>query len=106
MAQITSMKRLETLSVLLDDVRRATNVDMVLSQVITFLRSGWPAIILDESLKPFKQRYKELSIEGSCLMWSLRAAIPLPLQSRVLQELHKSHPETSRMKSLARMNVQ
>ncbi len=105
MAQIISMERLETVPVLLDDVRRATSVDTVLSRVITFMRSGWPGIILAESLKPFKQRYKEMSIKGGCLMWSLRAVIPLSLRSRVLQELHESHTGISRMKSLARMNV-
>ena len=105
MAQIISMERLETLPVLLDDVRRATSVDTVLSRVITFMRSGWPGIILAKSLKPFKQRYKKMSIEEGCLMWSLRAVIPLSLRSRVLQELHESHTGTSRMKSLARMNV-
>ena len=101
-AQIITMKKLETLP---DDVRRATSVDPVLIRVIMFLHSGWPAITLDESLKPFKQRYKELSIDGGYLMWGLFVVIPLSLQSRVLQELHESHPGISRMKSLARMNV-
>ncbi len=38
-------------------------------------------------------------------MWSLRPVIPLSLRSRVLQALLESHPGTSRMNSLARMNV-
>ena len=48
MTQIISMEKLETLPVLLDDVRRATSVDTVLSRVITFMRSRWPGIILAE----------------------------------------------------------
>ena len=75
------------------------------SRVITFLRSGWPAITLDESLKPLKQRCKELSIEEGCLMWGLRGVIPLSLRSRFLQELLESHPGIPRIKSLATINL-
>ena len=55
-----------------------------------------------EVLKPFHHRSQELTVEGGCLLWGIRVVIPRKLQARILEDLHRDHPGTSRMKSLAR----
>ena len=47
----------------------------------------------------------ELSIHNDCLLWGSRVIVPPKLRDRVLQELHNSHPGSSRMKSLARQYI-
>ena len=41
-----------------------------------------------------------------CIVWGLRIIIPPVYQHQALQELHQSHPDILRMKSLARLHVQ
>ena len=37
--------------------------------------------------------------------WGFRVVVPAAIQGKVLQELHKTHPEMTRMKSIARSYV-
>ncbi|XP_060094562.1 uncharacterized protein K02A2.6-like, partial [Heteronotia binoei] len=43
--------------------------------------------------------------EAGCILWGSRVVIPPPLQRRVLESLHETHPGIVRMKALARSYV-
>ena len=55
-----------------------------------------------EALKLFYQRRDQLSTDQGCLLWGTRVVIPDSLRSRLLKELHCTHPGTVKMKLLAR----
>ena len=65
--------------------------------------NGWAA---SHNLpQSFVKRKFELSTQDNCLLWGSRVIVPPKLRDRVLQELHNSHPGSSRMKSLARQYI-
>ena len=83
---------------------RATHRDPVLSKVLTYTRSGWPATTGPE-LIPFRHRSDELSTEGDCVLWGHRVFVPARYRRQVLTELHEGHLGCAKMKQLARRNV-
>lgn len=88
-----------------DQVRKATRKDPILSRVLQFVMTGWP----DEQNEPetthyFSKRH-EITVEDGCLLWGIRVIIPKQLRERVLHELHTGHPGIVRMNSLARLHV-
>ena len=96
---------LDNLPVTSREIRNATQRDPVLSQVLDFLRQGWPTDVEDVRLKPFYSRRHELSLEQGCVMWGLRVVIPDKHHEQILQELHVAHPGMVRMKEVARSHV-
>ena len=82
-------------------IQSCSRKDPILSKVLRYTKSGWPATVPDE-LKPFYLRRMELTVEAGCLLWGMRVIVPKHLQQIVLKELHLSHPGVSRMKSIAR----
>lgn len=85
-------------------VKVETGRDLLLSQVLTFISSGWPQNV-PEDLKPYHLHKDELSVVQGCLLWGRRVVIPFSLRSRVLQELHETHMGIVRTKALARSFV-
>lgn len=69
--------------------------------VMEYLKHGWPADV-PESLKPYRRRADQLTIEASCLIWKHRTVIPIVYRRMLLQELHSMHLGMSRMKAVAR----
>ncbi|XP_060116324.1 uncharacterized protein K02A2.6-like, partial [Heteronotia binoei] len=59
----------------------------------------------ETEFKPYKTRREELAAHKGCLLWGSRVVIPPPLQKRVLESLHETHPGIVRMKALARSYV-
>ena len=55
-----------------------------------------------EQLKLYFRCTSELSVENSCFLWAGRVIIPMPLRTKVLTEIHDSHPGIVKMKNLAR----
>ena len=88
-----------------DHIRTWTRRDTTLSQVVQFVRYGWPMHLNDSSLQSYWQKRTELSLQEECLLWGNRVVIPQIGQERVLQELHEAHPGATRMKQLARTLV-
>lgn len=86
-------------------VESATRKDPTMSQVLQFVRQGWPDSCREKSLQPYTQRKNELSVHEGCVLWGSRVILPRSVRSAVLAELHQGHPGMSRMKSLARMYV-
>ncbi|CAH8589626.1 unnamed protein product [Dicrocoelium dendriticum] len=86
-------------------VKQATEQDALLQEVLTYTRRGWPKKCPKEALTQFFTRRNSLSEVDSCLFFADRIVIPEILRSRVLRQLHKSHPGIARMKALARSYV-
>ena len=101
---VFNLGQLEALPVTSQKLSQATSTDPLLSQVMAYVKKGWPSQV-PHDLKPYLSRRHELTLEANCLMWGIRAIIPAKLQQRVLSELHIDHPGISKMKSLARSYV-
>ena len=103
-ASALNIMQIESLPVTADQLRRATQYDLVLSKVLQFVLKGWPTQVSDE-LRPFWLHASELSVENDIVLWGVRVVIPTKLRSKVLNELHENHPGISKMKALARSHV-
>ena len=101
------MEHLASTPVSAQQIKRLTDRDPVLSEVKKFVLQGWPlrSDPMSEDLLPFTRRKLELSVQDGCLLWGSRVVVPSPVQVKVMEELHGTHPGISRMKSLARQYV-
>ena len=86
-------------------VCRATRADPILSKVVHYLKTGWPAKVPD-AMKPYFTHRDELSIEEGCILWGIRVIVPKKLQSSVLDQLHEGHVGMVKIKMIARSYVQ
>ena len=99
------MEHLEETPVCSSHIKDCTRRDPILSQVLPFTLEGWPATCNSEELSPYFGKKSELSIGDGCLLWGSRVIVPPQGRSKVLTELHESHPGALRMKALARSYV-
>ena len=99
-----NVSQINTVSVSVVDLCKATQSDPLLSKVYYYLQRGWPKTCPD-SLKPFWSCRTELSIEEGCILWGIRVLVPKKLQSRVLEMLHEGHVGVVRVKQVARSHV-
>ena len=81
-----------------------TSKDPVLSNIRKCVLVGWPDEVNPE-LKPFRSRWQELSTLDGCVLWGSRVVVPPQGQVTVLEELHKTHLGSSKMKALARSYI-
>ena len=95
------MMQLDHPPVTAKEVRHSTKTDLLVSKVIEYTLNGWP-VEHDKELQPYHQRRTELNTHLGCLQWGSRVIIPKSLQSKVITELHETHPGICRMKALAR----
>ena len=101
---IFNLQQIETLPVDAKQLKQATLSDPLLSKVLLYTQKGWPAEYSGE-LKPYFHKRHELSVEAGCLLWGVRVVVPPVHQTKVLKELHCTHPGMVRMKGLARAHV-
>ena len=88
-----------------DDIRIETKNDLILKNVLLYLKDGkWPAVITPE-YQPYYNIRQELFIEDNVILWGLKVVIPLTLQKKVLVELHNQNPGIVRMKALSRIHA-
>ena len=85
-------------------VVRETAKDPILSQLMRFVKEGWPHAFSEE-LKDFKKLENLLSTENGCVFYGLRVIIPSILRNHILKLLHLGHFGMQRMKQLARSTV-
>ncbi|XP_043266601.1 uncharacterized protein K02A2.6-like [Venturia canescens] len=85
-------------------VCKKTESDRTLNKVKNFVCNGWPEKV-DESLRKYKAKENELTVENGCLMWGYRVIIPEDLRKNLLKELHDSHLGVVKMKSVARSYI-
>ena len=85
-------------------VVRETAKDPILSQLMRFVKEGWPHAFSEE-LKDFKKLENSLSTENGCVFYGLRVIIPSTLRNHILKLLHLGHFGMQRMKQLSRSTV-
>ena len=101
---VFNVSQLESLPVTAKQLQAATRTDPTLSKVLRCMREGWPKQSSKE-LHPYWSRRLELTVEGGCILWGIRAIVPQKLRERLLKELHRDHPGISRMKMVARSYI-
>jgi len=101
---VFNVSQINTLSVSVIDLCKATRSDPVLGKVYYYLQKGWPRLCPD-LLKPFWSRRNELSVEEGCILWGVRVLVPKKLQPAVLEMLHEGHTGVVRVKQIARSHV-
>ena len=58
--------------------------------------------VSDADLKAYCVRRDELTVENYCVLWGLRAVVPVALQGKLLKNLHENHWWMVKMKALTR----
>lgn len=101
-ATVFNIKQMEALPVTVAEIKRGTRSDPILSKVLRYTKRGWPLGKPRQHLKPYYDRRLEMSVEEDCILWGVRVVVPSKFQSRVLDELHDTHPGIVRMKAIAR----
>ena len=97
---IFNIGQIELLPVTSQQLKAATRNNALLSKVLLYSKTGWPAVV-PELLKPYWKRRLESSTEDKCLMWGIWVIVPHKLRKVVLQELHQSHSGVVHMKAIA-----
>lgn len=97
--------QVEKLPISSTQIRRETQRDTVLSQVLDFIVQGTERLPEEDEFKPYHNRRNELTCHHGCLMWGNRVIIPESLRGEVLTELHEGHAGIVRTKSLARSHT-
>eukprot|EP00117_Sycon_ciliatum_P015218 scpid18577/ scgid6200/ Retrotransposable element Tf2 155 kDa protein type 1 len=87
-----------------DTVATETRKDPTLTQVMQYVKFGWP-VNVDTKLQPYYSRRFELTVQNGVLIWDSRVVIPNSLQHLLLQDLHSEHTGIVRMKRMARQYV-
>ena len=86
-----------------EDIRRWTDRDPVLSVVKSSILQGWSEDAMEkEEFKPYLNRRHELTVMHGCVMWGQRVVVPTQGREKITEELHDTHPGIVRMKGLAR----
>ncbi|CAH8503289.1 unnamed protein product [Dicrocoelium dendriticum] len=88
-----------------DTICAVTAKDKILLQLMGFVQSSWPNVILSTELRPFLHRRGSLSVLDNCLIFGDRVVVPRKLRKRTLQQFHSGHRGTSGMKAPARSFV-
>ena len=83
--------QIESLPLSVDQIRKATRADPILSRVLEFTMSGWPEQPTTEEIKPYFLKRNEITAEEGCLLWSIRVIIPWCFHEQVLTDLHAGH---------------
>ena len=86
-------------------IRRWTEKDSTLSRVLNYVLNGWPKELDGPALLPYWYRRHELTVLDGCVLWGARLVMPPQARMRVLEDVHKTNPGSSRMKGLARSYV-
>ncbi|XP_058023860.1 uncharacterized protein K02A2.6-like [Ahaetulla prasina] len=87
------------------DICWESGKDPVMSQVIDWVRRGWPQGTVAPEFLPYVRRRGELSTQSGCLLWGHRVVVPPTLRPQILSCLHVAHPGIGRMKALGRSYV-
>ena len=87
-------------------LKRGTQTDPTLSQVVQHTLRGWSDCWpTSEVLAPYWRHRHELKMEAGCLLLGSRVIVPLQWRQAILRELHEGHLGVARMKALARSKV-
>ena len=92
--RLINLLQIESLPMNVDQVRKATRTDPVLSRVLQYVMTGWPDKQITPEITLYFSKRHEITVEDGCLLWGIRVIIPSQLRERVLYELHTGHPGT------------
>lgn len=98
-------KHFDDLPVTCVQIRRETQRDPLLSQVLDYVVRGHFPQGCDDELKPYFNRRDELNVYQGCVTWGNRVIIPNILREKVMTELHSGHIGIVKMKAVARSYV-
>ena len=96
-----NLAQIQSLPIMSSDLEAASRNDPLLSQVLQYVRQGWPQQV-PEILHPYWLKRIELTVEGDTVLWGVQVVVPSKLRTRVLDEPHQGHPGVVRMKASAR----
>uniref|UniRef100_A0A452IQH5 Gypsy retrotransposon integrase-like protein 1 n=1 Tax=Gopherus agassizii TaxID=38772 RepID=A0A452IQH5_9SAUR len=102
--EIFYFEQVENTPITATQIKKATRVDPVLSQVMDLVMHGKSRQTspVSPDLVTYMSRRTELSVQSGCLLWGRRVIIPPPLRSQMLEQLHSGHCGIVRMKEIAR----
>ncbi|XP_039384821.1 uncharacterized protein K02A2.6-like, partial [Mauremys reevesii] len=102
--EIFYFEQVENTPITATQIKKATRVDPVLSQVMDLVMHGksQQTCPVSPDLVTYMSRRTELSVQSGCLLWGRRVIIPPPLRSQMLEQLHSGHCGMVRMKEIAR----
>ncbi|XP_055714762.1 uncharacterized protein K02A2.6-like [Phlebotomus papatasi] len=89
-------------------IKQATESSPTLQEVSGYIKGGWPASpknITSREVQSFYKVRDALSLMQNCVFYRDRLVVPETFRSRILVQLHESHPSMARMKALARSYV-
>ena len=73
----------------LNKLKREVRNDVVLQQVISYTRNGWPSEAIAEQVKSYFSEQSNLSVtEDDLLLYQHRLVIPKTIQRQMLQRIH------------------
>lgn len=58
-----------------DQVRKSTRTDPVLSRVLQYVMTGWPDKQITPEITLYFSKRHEITVEDSCFLWGIRAII-------------------------------
>ena len=86
-------------------IKAWTDKNPVLSRVRKLAQVGWTSSDLGPDFIPYFNRRRELSVLDECVLWGSHVVIPPTGHDIILNQLHETHSEVSKMKCLARCFV-
>lgn len=87
-----------------NELVRETNNDVVLKQLIDFIKNGWPQQekILSLDVQKYYNLRASLSVDKNLLFMNSKLVVPISLRQVYLKNLHEGHIGITKMKQLAR----
>jgi hypothetical protein len=65
-----------------DRVKRETQRDPILSQVLNIVLQGTSDFPSENEFKPYRNRHNELTVHQNCLLWGNRVVVPTALRRK------------------------
>ena len=87
----------------LEDTAQATQSDAMLRDITEFIVHGWPemGVGLPVDLQLYNSLRDELAYHAGCVVKGNRLVVPEALRETILQRLHRTHLDMSKMKTPA-----
>lgn len=92
----------------LNDIRKSTKDDSVLSIIVGYCENGWPGFersSINIATRPYWQIRDELTVCQGLLMKGSRLVIPTNLRAELLQKIHDGHQGIVKCRTRARNSI-
>lgn len=95
----------ESLPILFNDIKQATQKDVILQTVYRYMVNGWPRKVSCKQISPYFNCKIDLQLQEGCILRGHRIVIPNVFRVRMLKELHSGHLGITKTKALARSKL-